>query len=143
MFARFRCNASPLNLTNLVPRHNGADHENSHAWLRSLFPYNSLQEFEQAWHMGNYVLDRKTGEKSFEEMSIYVRVSRTHSDTLTFMLTDISWACTCSTTAPNRRKLCIGNGRRPCCEIRVSRWANSTIHRTVKPIFGPSSRVSI
>ena len=63
-----------LDLTNLTLRHNGAKHENSHAWLRSLFPYNSLQEFEQAWHMGNYVLDRKTGEKTFEEMSIYVRV---------------------------------------------------------------------
>lgn len=25
--------------------------------------------------MGNYVIDRETGEKSFEEMSIYVRVS--------------------------------------------------------------------
>ena len=61
-------------LTDFTLRHNGAKHENSHAWLRSLFPYNSLQEFEQAWHMGNYVLDRKTGEKTFEEMSIYVRV---------------------------------------------------------------------
>lgn len=67
-----------FDLTDLTLRHNGAGHENSHAWLRSLFPYSSLQEFEQAWHMGNYVLDRKTGEKTFEEMSIYVRVRQTH-----------------------------------------------------------------
>jgi len=33
-----------------------------------------MEEFENAWHMGNYVLDRKTGQKSFEEMSIYVRL---------------------------------------------------------------------
>lgn len=55
--------------------HAGADREESHTWLRSLFPYNSLEQFEQAWHLGNYVIDRKTGEKTFEEMSIYVRVS--------------------------------------------------------------------
>lgn len=54
--------------------HTNARHENTHVWLRSLFPYNSLEEMEQAWHLGNYVLDRKTGKKSFEEMSIYVRV---------------------------------------------------------------------
>lgn len=48
--------------------------EEQHSWMRSIFPYSSLQEMEAAFHMGNYVLDRKTGEKSFEEMSIYVRL---------------------------------------------------------------------
>lgn len=56
--------------------HRPSHKEESHHWMKSLFPFNSLQEFESAWHMGNYVLDRETGEKSFEEMSIYVRVSR-------------------------------------------------------------------
>lgn len=46
----------------------------SQGWMRTIFPYNTLEEFENAWHLGNYVLDRETGKKSFEEMSIYVRV---------------------------------------------------------------------
>lgn len=54
--------------------HTPSHEEKSHSWMRSIFPYNSLQEFESAWHLGNYVLDRQTGEKSFEEMSIYVRL---------------------------------------------------------------------
>ncbi|USW52953.1 hypothetical protein Slin15195_G062720 [Septoria linicola] len=54
--------------------HAPSAHENQHSWMRSLCPYTSLQEFENAWHMGNYVLDRKSGKKSFEEMSIYVRL---------------------------------------------------------------------
>jgi phosphatidylserine decarboxylase len=54
--------------------HAPSNDEQSHSWMRSIFPYNSLQEFENAWHLGNYVLDRETGKKSFEEMSIYVRV---------------------------------------------------------------------
>ena len=54
--------------------HAPSKHEQQHSWMRSIFPYNSLQEFESAFHLGNYVLDRKTGQKSFEEMSIYVRL---------------------------------------------------------------------
>jgi len=54
--------------------HAPANHEQSHSWLRSLLPYKSLEDLENAWHMGNYVIDRKTGQKSFEEMSIYVRL---------------------------------------------------------------------
>lgn len=54
--------------------HQPSHHEKSHSWLKSLFPYNSLQDFENSWHLGNYIIDRKTGEKSFEPMSIYVRL---------------------------------------------------------------------
>jgi phosphatidylserine decarboxylase len=54
--------------------HAPSNEHQSHTWMRSLFPYGSIEEFESAWHLGNYVLDRQTGEKSFEEMSIYVRV---------------------------------------------------------------------
>lgn len=49
-----------------------ADH--SHSWMQRLFPYESLEEMEAAFHMGNYVMDRKTGEKTFEAMSFYVRL---------------------------------------------------------------------
>lgn len=55
--------------------HTPANSEQSHSFFRSLFPYDSLETFESQWHLGNYVLDRKTGQKTFEEMSIYVRVS--------------------------------------------------------------------
>jgi phosphatidylserine decarboxylase len=55
--------------------HAPANQQSSHTWLRSLLPHKSLEDLENAWHMGNYVIDRKTGKRSFEEMSIYVRVS--------------------------------------------------------------------
>lgn len=54
--------------------HRAATHDHSHAWFRSVFPYSGLQEFESQWHMGNYVIDRATGQKTFEPMSIYVRL---------------------------------------------------------------------
>ncbi|KAL1306392.1 hypothetical protein AAFC00_005099 [Neodothiora populina] len=54
--------------------HTPSNHDHAHAWLKRIFPYQSLAEMESAWHMGNYVFDRKTHIKSFEPMSIYVRV---------------------------------------------------------------------
>ncbi|TKA79443.1 hypothetical protein B0A49_01038 [Cryomyces minteri] len=54
--------------------HTPASHELSHKWLQRIFPYHSLEEMESNLHMGNYVIDRQTGAKSFEPMSIYVRV---------------------------------------------------------------------
>ncbi|KAK5105743.1 hypothetical protein LTR62_002192 [Meristemomyces frigidus] len=51
-----------------------ADHEASHACFKSVFPQSSLQNFENSWHFGNYVIDRQTGQKSFEAMSLYVRL---------------------------------------------------------------------
>ena len=44
------------------------------SYLHSLVPQASLETFENAWHLGNYVLDRHTGTKTFEPMSIYVRL---------------------------------------------------------------------
>lgn len=35
--------------------HVPADHEKSHAWFRSVFPYNSLGDLETSFHLGNYV----------------------------------------------------------------------------------------
>ncbi|KAG0645271.1 Phosphatidylserine decarboxylase 3 alpha chain [Hyphodiscus hymeniophilus] len=46
----------------------------SHAWLSKFLPASTLASVENKFHLGNYVLDRKTGEKTFEAMSIYVRV---------------------------------------------------------------------
>ncbi|TKA65532.1 hypothetical protein B0A55_10779 [Friedmanniomyces simplex] len=54
--------------------HAAANSNKAHSLFRSVFPYDSLQEFENEWHMGNYIIDRKTGAKSFEPMSIYVRL---------------------------------------------------------------------
>ncbi|QIX02501.1 hypothetical protein AMS68_008018 [Peltaster fructicola] len=54
--------------------HAPATHDSSHHLFRSVFPYKSLEDFENAWHLGNYVIDRQTGQKSFEAMSIYVRL---------------------------------------------------------------------
>ena len=53
--------------------HQPGSHEQSHSFFRAIFPYDSLEEFEASWHLGNYIIDRQTGEKSFEPMSIYVR----------------------------------------------------------------------
>lgn len=54
--------------------HQQSDQESSHVWIQRIFPYKSLQELENAFHMGNYVMDRATGSKQWEAMSIYVRV---------------------------------------------------------------------
>ena len=54
--------------------HQPAIHENGHKFLSKLFPHKALENLEAGFHLGNYVIDRKTGEKSFEAMSIYVRV---------------------------------------------------------------------
>jgi hypothetical protein len=54
--------------------HTPSNHEKSHKWLKRIFPYDSLEAMESALHMGNYVIDRRTGQKTFEPMSIYVRV---------------------------------------------------------------------
>ena len=54
--------------------HTPSTSKKSNSWLRALFPYDSVADFENQWHLGNYVIDRKTGERSFEPMSIYCRV---------------------------------------------------------------------
>ncbi|KAF2084292.1 hypothetical protein K490DRAFT_49440 [Saccharata proteae CBS 121410] len=46
----------------------------SSGWLHSIFPESYLEKMETSWHMGNYVIDRRTGERIFEAMSLYVRV---------------------------------------------------------------------
>lgn len=54
--------------------HAPAPEQHAHSWMKKLFPYSNLEEMENAFHMGNYVIDRKTGEKTFEAMSMYVRI---------------------------------------------------------------------
>ncbi|KAF2666498.1 hypothetical protein BT63DRAFT_310458 [Microthyrium microscopicum] len=54
--------------------HLQSKHEEAHGWLRKVFPQSYLDSVEASWNMGNYVIDRTTGEKTFEEMSFYVRL---------------------------------------------------------------------
>jgi phosphatidylserine decarboxylase len=54
--------------------HGPANHANSHAWIKKMFPTATVDTLEAKFHMGNYIIDRQTGEKHFEEMSIYVRL---------------------------------------------------------------------
>ena len=54
--------------------HRPANHESAHSWLSKIIPEKRLDDLENRFHMGNYVIDRQTGEKSFEAMSIYVRL---------------------------------------------------------------------
>lgn len=55
--------------------HRPSSHESSHRWLSKVIPASTLEKLETNWHMGNYVIiDRATGEKHFEPMSLYVRV---------------------------------------------------------------------
>lgn len=51
-----------------------ADHKESHTWIKKFIPAGAVESLENKWHMGNYVIDRKTGERTFEAMSIYVRL---------------------------------------------------------------------
>ncbi|MCJ1304042.1 hypothetical protein MMC08_006854 [Hypocenomyce scalaris] len=54
--------------------HSSADHEKSHGFLQKIVPTSALDKLENRFHMGNYVIDRQTGQKAWESMSIYVRV---------------------------------------------------------------------
>ncbi|KAK4932519.1 hypothetical protein LTR28_011393, partial [Elasticomyces elasticus] len=51
--------------------HQPANSEKSHSWLKKIIPHHMVEEYEADYHMGNYVIDRQTGEKTFEPMSIY------------------------------------------------------------------------
>ncbi|TVY65582.1 Phosphatidylserine decarboxylase proenzyme, partial [Lachnellula suecica] len=54
--------------------HGGATTTESHTWLSKFLPAHTIHNVENKFHLGNYVLDRTTGEKTWEAMSIYVRV---------------------------------------------------------------------
>jgi phosphatidylserine decarboxylase len=54
--------------------HLKSTHLEAHGWLQRFFPQSYLDSVEANWNMGNYVIDRNTGEKHFEEMSFYVRL---------------------------------------------------------------------
>lgn len=45
-----------------------------HAWIRDMFSEDDLENMFAYEHMGNYVIDRKTKEKKFEDMPIYARI---------------------------------------------------------------------
>jgi phosphatidylserine decarboxylase len=54
--------------------HAPATFKESHAWLSMVVSQSTIESVENKFHLGNYVLDRQTGEKAFEAMSMYVRV---------------------------------------------------------------------
>ncbi|MCJ1396551.1 hypothetical protein MMC18_009442 [Xylographa bjoerkii] len=54
--------------------HRPADQEHAHSFLSKILPKHAITGLETKFHMGNYVIDRQTGEKHWEAMSIYVRV---------------------------------------------------------------------
>lgn len=54
--------------------HKSAAAASTHSWLAKILPPSVTSNLETRFHMGNYVVDRYTGEKTFEEMSIYVRL---------------------------------------------------------------------
>jgi phosphatidylserine decarboxylase len=54
--------------------HGSSTTAESHAWLSKILPKGTIESVENKFHLGNYVLDRQTGEKTWEAMSIYVRV---------------------------------------------------------------------
>jgi len=54
--------------------HGSSTSTESHKWLSKILPHGTIQSVENKFHLGNYVLDRQTGEKTWEAMSIYVRV---------------------------------------------------------------------
>lgn len=54
--------------------HGSSTTSESHSWLSTWLPTTTITAVENKFHLGNYVLDRETGEKTWEAMSIYVRV---------------------------------------------------------------------
>jgi len=54
--------------------HRPANHSETHAFFALHMPHELIEAAETKWHMGNYVIDRVTGERHWEDMSIYVRV---------------------------------------------------------------------
>ncbi|KAK8850798.1 Phosphatidylserine decarboxylase proenzyme 2 [Apiospora arundinis] len=55
--------------------HGDAETPETDSWIKKYLPHHvDLQELESGHHLGNYVIDRETGEKSWETMSVYVRL---------------------------------------------------------------------
>lgn len=48
--------------------HAGAAEQTSHSWVKKCIPDAVLNDYENRYHLGNYVIDRETGEKTFEQM---------------------------------------------------------------------------
>lgn len=54
--------------------HRPASHTVSHQFFDRFLPREHVESLEAKWRMGNYVIDRQSGAKHFEDMSIYVRL---------------------------------------------------------------------
>jgi phosphatidylserine decarboxylase len=51
-----------------------ADTPETQSWIQKHLPHFGVEDLENRYHFGNYVIDRQTGEKSWEAMSVYVRL---------------------------------------------------------------------
>lgn len=57
--------------------HREADRSHAHSWFSKFVPSDAMEKLEARFanlHMGNFVIERHTGKKEFESMSIYVRI---------------------------------------------------------------------
>lgn len=55
--------------------HKPADEQRTHSWLARFLPSTQyVQSMEASYHLGNWVRDRRTNEKTWESMSTYVRL---------------------------------------------------------------------
>ena len=55
--------------------HKPADHNTSSSWISRFLPSQQyIRSMEASYHLGNWVRDRHTNEKSWESMSLYVRL---------------------------------------------------------------------
>lgn len=47
--------------------HGNAETPETHSWIKKYLPHHiNIQELESDYHLGNYVIDREMGEKSWE-----------------------------------------------------------------------------
>lgn len=55
--------------------HKPADEKRTHSWLARFLPSTQyIESMEASYHLGNWVRDRRTDEKTWESMSTYVRL---------------------------------------------------------------------
>ena len=83
--------------------HRPAAAEHSHSWIRRWIPETVQQEYEVYYHMGNYVIERSTGKKSFEDMS-HLCTPRHAFSILWLLSAKVLVVCACRTIAEGSKR---------------------------------------
>lgn len=53
--------------------HGNAETPETHSWIKKYLPHHiNMHELENGYHLGNYVIDRETGQKSWEASTLSV-----------------------------------------------------------------------